>query len=136
MIVDKEKICDMIPVDVVANTIICSVPLSKAVRTRSTRELSVNATQSIPHSLIKFVHHNRLLVINCVSGSLNPITWGQLNAISQPLMLQYPSSEVFRYPGLRFHSNRLVHQIIVNLEHKLPAFFVDCLFRLIGGNAM
>lgn len=131
MLVDKSKICDMIPVDVVANTIICSVPLaSKIVDTNS------NQNDSLSASLLKFIHHRRLLVINCVSGSLNPITWGEINDISQPLMLKYPSSELFRYPGLYFHSNRFLHQMAITFEHKLPAFFVDCLFRLIGSNPM
>lgn len=125
MIVNKDKICDMIPVDVVANTIICSVALASFV-----------SPSSRCASLVKFVDHDRLLVINCVSGSLNPITWGEINRISQPLMLQYPSQEVFRYPGVWFHSNRLFHQIIVQLEHKLPALIVDTLFRLIGGTSM
>ncbi|XP_074601051.1 putative fatty acyl-CoA reductase CG5065 [Brevipalpus obovatus] len=105
----KDKICDMVPVDVVSNTIITaawSVGTSKYVQTP--------------------------VVYNCTSGSLNPITWGQMQKISSPLLVKHPSTQIFRFPNAEFHSNRLIHELIVLVEHNIPAFLVDLLFKALG----
>lgn len=109
----KDKICDMIPVDVVANTIIAAAWC-----------VGTNSVIKPP------------VVYNCTSGSLNPITWGQVRNISQPLLIKYPSMQMFRYPDSAFHSNRLVHEIYLLIEHNIPAFLIDILFRATGHKPM
>ncbi|XP_053203007.1 fatty acyl-CoA reductase 1-like [Panonychus citri] len=108
MHVHGEKICDMIPVDIVANTLIVSAWY-----------VSTKANESPT-------------VINCTSGSINPITWNTFQNLSHNLLIKHPSNQLFRYPGASFHSNRLVHTFFLLLEHYIPAFVVDLLFKFTG----
>lgn len=142
MLVHKEKICDIIPVDIVANTVICA---AKYICDRREEKLRSKSPEAAPTggggSLgrlddLDYLRSERLTVFNCVSGSLNPISWGEINALSQPLLLKYPSMELFRYPGALFHSSKLLHSVIMNVEHKLPALFVDFLFKITGNRPM
>jgi len=107
----KDKICDMIPVDVVANTIIAAA-------------WSVGTTIQPP------------VVYNCTSGSLNLITWGQVQKISHFLLKKYPSILIFRCANFEFHSNRLILEMIVSLEHNIPAFLVDLSLKATGHKPM
>lgn len=125
MHVHREKICDMTPVDVVANSCICA-------------SLVVARKQS-----------KQPLVVNCTTGTLNPISWGRVKDISGPLLIKHPSRqsfvvklyvikyvclgmEIFRYPGSRFHSVKQLHQLNVLIEHTIPAHIVDFIFKLTG----
>ncbi|XP_077517052.1 fatty acyl-CoA reductase 1-like isoform X2 [Amblyomma americanum] len=71
-------------------------------------------------------------VINCTSGAMRRLTWQQIFDYSKPLVLKYPSSEVFRYPGGSFKTTRFWHSIAVQLDHNLPAFIADTVARLGG----
>ncbi|XP_037276118.2 fatty acyl-CoA reductase 1 isoform X1 [Rhipicephalus microplus] len=71
-------------------------------------------------------------VINCTSGSMRRLTWQQIFDYSKPLVLKYPSSEVFRYPGGSFKTTRFWHSVAVQLDHNLPAFIADTVARLGG----
>lgn len=77
-----------------------------------------------------------LTVFNCVSGTSNPISWGEIHSLCEPFLLKYPSIELFRYPGALLHSNKLLHQIILQLEHNIPAMLVDFIFKLLGHKPM
>jgi len=132
MVVQKEKICDMIPVDVVANTCILSA-VFVAMKANFTLPNGLsngisNGTQSspTPQSLRKVV------VFNCTSGSLNPISWGRVKEVADPLLIKHPSMELFRYPGSRFHANKTIHNINILIEHTAVAFIVDLVFKVTG----
>ncbi|KAL1433478.1 hypothetical protein MTO96_001844 [Rhipicephalus appendiculatus] len=71
-------------------------------------------------------------VINCTSGSMRRLTWQQIFDYSKPLVLKYPSGEVFRYPGGSFKTTRFWHSVAVQLDHNLPAFIADTVARLGG----
>jgi fatty acyl-CoA reductase len=101
MYYDSDAIADLIPVDTVINMMI-------AVGWHT----AVHRSNSIP-------------IYNCASGSLNPITWGDIERICLPLLIQYPSSEVFRYPGGCFKNYWILNQMSVLLEHHLPAYAMD-----------
>ena len=77
-----------------------------------------------------------LTVFNCVSGTTNPISWGEIHSLCEPFLLKYPSIELFRYPGALLHSNKMLHQIILQLEHNIPAMLVDFIFKLLGHKPM
>lgn len=112
MFVHEDKICDMIPVDLVANTIIAAAWFA------ATRRPSA------------------AIVFNCTSGGLNPISWGRIRDLSHPLLAKYPSMELFRYPGACFHSNRIIHEFFLQVEHNIPAHFIDFLFKIMGHKPM
>lgn len=77
-----------------------------------------------------------LTVFNCVSGTSNPISWGEIHSLCEPFLLKYPSIELFRYPGALLHSNKMLHQIILQLEHNIPAMLIDFIFKLLGHKPM
>lgn len=112
MLVEKEKICDMIPVDIVANSCILA---AVDVATRS---------------------QGRVKVYNCTSGSTNPIAWGRVKEVADPLLIKHPSMELFRYPGSRFHANKTIHNLNLLIEHTAVAHFVDFVFRITGHKPM
>lgn len=119
MLVDGDKICDAIPVDIVANTIITS-----AWHVANQRASNNPALSHDPY------------VVNCISGQINPITWGEIRSLSHPWLIKYPSIEMFRYPGPWFISNNSLHKLLVRLEHDLPSYIVDLLFTSLGHGPM
>ena len=112
MLVQKEKITDMIPVDVVANTCILA---------------AVQVANSKP---------NKIQVYNCTSGSVNPISWGRVKEVADPLLIKHPSMELFRYPGCFFHRNKIAHELHVLIEHTAIAHIVDFIFKITGHKPM
>lgn len=100
--------CDIIPVDIVVNTCLSSAYFVATKR------------PEMP------------FVVNCVSGPLNGVTWRQINAICIPLLCATPSEQLFRVPGVSLHSSSWVHFCHLVVEHKIPAFVVDLLFRAFG----
>ncbi|CAG2166102.1 unnamed protein product, partial [Oppiella nova] len=75
---------------------------------------------------------NSIMVYNCTSGQHNRITWGDIERIAFPLLLHYPSAEIFRYPGGNFKENRLFNDICSFFDHIIPAYFFDALMALTG----
>ncbi|OTF83581.1 hypothetical protein BLA29_010962 [Euroglyphus maynei] len=128
MNVQKDYQCDLIPVDVVINTCILS---SWYVAVHHYKQ-----PKTFPRTNGKCLDNDEIFVVNCVTGVHNPITWNQLRDISMPLMCRYPSMEMFRVPNVRFHRSKLLNQINVYLEHTIPAFVVDFLFKFMGFSPM
>lgn len=121
MLVDGKKICDAIPVDIVANTIITS------------------AWHVAKHNQMKSAKSSKKrdpYVVNCISGQINPITWDEIRSLSHPWLVEYPTFEMFRYPGPWFVSNKTLHKVLVALEHDLPSFIIDFLFKSLGHSPM
>nr|XP_027204911.1 fatty acyl-CoA reductase 1-like [Dermatophagoides pteronyssinus] len=138
MNVQKEYQCDLIPVDVVINTCILSswyVAVHHYKHSKFPPTLTTTATTTTTSTTTnnrKCLDNNEIFVVNCVTGSHNPVTWNQLRDISMPLMCRYPSMEMFRVPNVRFHRSKMLNQINVYLEHTIPAFVVDFLFKFMG----
>jgi len=126
MLVDGEKICDAIPVDIVANTIItCAWHVANMYQSKSLSgegDLGLVAPQALREPY----------VVNCTSGQINPITWEHIRSLSQPWLVKYPPTQIFRYPGPLFISNKLAHKILVLIEHDLPTFVIDLLCKSLG----
>lgn len=119
MLVDGKKICDAIPVDIVANTIIASAWL-----VANSSAKAKKASGSSPY------------VVNCTSGQINPITWDEIRSLSHPWLIKYPTLEMFLYPGPSFVANKTVHKILVGLQHDLPTYVIDLLFKSLGHSPM
>lgn len=101
MYVDTKCCADLIPVDTVINLMI-SVAWFTAVK-----------------------RPNQIMVFNCASGSTNGITWGDIERIAFPILLRYPSANIFRYPGGSFKNSRLINTVAMVYEHLIPAYIVD-----------
>jgi fatty acyl-CoA reductase len=98
----------MVPVDIVANSCIAAACVAGTRR------------------------QMRVSVFNCTSGGLNPISWGRVRDVAEPLLIKHPSMEIFRYPGSRFHAIKLLHQLNLFIEHTIPSQVVDFIFKITG----
>lgn len=125
MLVDGDKICDAIPVDIVANTIIAT-----AWHVANNDALAQGRrAQRVGKTLEPFV-------VNCTSGQINPISWEEVRSLSHPWLVKYPPTQIFRYPGPIFVSNKILHKLLVGLEHDLPTYVIDLLFKALGHSPM
>ncbi|KAK5638477.1 hypothetical protein RI129_012772 [Pyrocoelia pectoralis] len=101
-IVCNEKLMmDLIPVDIVANTLITAAWHIAAYRT------------------------NGIRVYNCTSSQINGISWKNFGQLTQKYAVQYPSKFVSWYPGFTYRTNRLMHWICHTFLHYTPACIFD-----------
>lgn len=112
MLSDSKAIADLIPVDLVINLMV-----AVAWQTATTRP------KNIP-------------IYNCTSGTLNSIKWGDIERLVFPLLIRYPSIQVFRSPGGTFKESRLVNDLCCFYDHLIPAYAFDGVMRVIGKKPM
>ncbi|XP_046683185.1 putative fatty acyl-CoA reductase CG5065 [Homalodisca vitripennis] len=108
IICDEQLIVDIVPVDIVVNTLIAAAWHIFTFRSNSVR------------------------VYNCTSGSLNAIHWHELGRLTKKHALTVPTKYIQWYPGFSFRTNRFVHWTIHILFHFMPAFFIDSVLRMQG----
>jgi fatty acyl-CoA reductase len=101
IICDDKCTMDLIPVDIVVNTIITAAWHTAAHRS------------------------NTMRVYNCTSGNLNPITWREFGRLTHKYWLEYPSKYVTWYPGFTYRTSRAMHVVCAHLFHMLPSAFLD-----------
>ncbi|KAK8780279.1 hypothetical protein V5799_018380 [Amblyomma americanum] len=104
---NKDCIADIIPVDIVANMLICV-----AWRTANTRP-------------------EHVAVYHCTSGDLKRQTWGDLTAALQRSILRHPLPYMVRYPDFAVTSNHMWHNVLWYL-HYLPVYVGGVALQLIG----
>lgn len=107
IICDERNIMDVIPVDIVVNTLI-------------TAGWKTGTQRKTDHAT----------VYNCTSGALNPITWHKYGRLTEKFSLQYPSRHIMFYPGFSFRTNYLVHWFITLLFQVIPALILDTYFLI------
>jgi fatty acyl-CoA reductase len=79
---------------------------------------------------------NSIMIYNCTSGLCNRISWGDIERIAFPILLQYPSAQIFRYPGGNFKESRFLNEICCLFDHIIPAYFFDAFMALTGRKRM
>ncbi|XP_052132665.1 putative fatty acyl-CoA reductase CG5065 isoform X1 [Frankliniella occidentalis] len=109
IICEEDYIVDLIPVDLVVNTLITA------------------AWRTGTH------HANNVQVYNCTSGQLNPVHWHEFGRLTQNQAVDTPTKYAQWYPGFSFRTNRAVHKFCEIFFHFLPAHVVDLLIRAQGG---
>jgi len=115
MHVGKEKVADLIPVDVVINCMIV------AAWKRGKAESNNNFTsEPIP-------------IYQSTSGNLNPITWGQIEEWALLSIRKFPldSNTMVWYPGGSFKTSAWHDVISRVMFHYLPALLVDLVMILL-----
>ncbi|XP_014251336.1 putative fatty acyl-CoA reductase CG5065 isoform X2 [Cimex lectularius] len=112
IICDEKYLVDIIPVDIVVDSLIVA-----AWHTANFRKGSVP-------------------VYNCTSGSLNPIYWHELGKLTLKHSLTMPSKYQQWYPGFSFTTNRFKHNIKDLFLHTFPAFITDVYLRIKGSKPM
>ncbi|XP_075218058.1 putative fatty acyl-CoA reductase CG5065 [Lycorma delicatula] len=108
IICDQKLIVDIIPVDIVVNTLVVAAWHTATYR------------------------YNDVRVYNCTSGTQNGIRWEQLGHMTQHHALELPSRHVQWYPGFSFRTNRFVHFLYEIFFHFLPAFIIDLVLKAQG----
>ncbi|VVC43986.1 Hypothetical protein CINCED_3A007887 [Cinara cedri] len=112
IVCDQKLRVDIIPVDILVNTLITS------------------AWHTATH------RQNAVRVYNCTSGARNPLRWEELGNLCQYHSLTAPSKYLQWYPGFSFRTNRMVHRLCEILFHFVPAFILDIVLRLTGSKPM
>lgn len=175
MLLKTECKGDLIPVDTVANLIICSawkvasnnktnnnhddddkcnltthsaqfVPI---LTTNQSSNNSSNSTSSLSiidnnkcnsDDISKIRKHieraNKVQVFNCVSGTLNPIYWGQFAHILWQVGFEFPVNTMLRLPGKRLTGSPLVYRLLDIATNQWLAYVADFSLSLVGKKQM
>lgn len=121
---------DIVPVDIVANLIICTAwqvhqqHLTPAVRLNSVNEINEKLEQS-----------KDISVFNCVSGTLNPVAWRDFAKYIKQIGLVYPCNNLMRRPGTLLLSSQYLFDIFNFINHTSIAYAGDFLLKLAGKRA-
>lgn len=97
---------DLVPVDVVCNTIITAAWAN-----------SFKSPASLP-------------VYNCTSGQINPLIWQELRDKVLKFARMFPTKYVVMYPQVRYTTSLTVHRFYEALFHFFPAIILDILLRI------
>lgn len=88
----RDLIADLIPVDIVINLMCAVAPEIAAHRNNSTGGISSGNKR---HTTTTTASAHTTPIYNCTSGSMNPITWGDVETISLEHILNYPMNKMF-----------------------------------------
>ncbi|KAH7968521.1 hypothetical protein HPB52_009114 [Rhipicephalus sanguineus] len=108
LMTEKKCLVDIVPVDIVANTLICV-----AWHTSTTRPTSVK-------------------VYHCASGTLQQYKWADLADAMQKAILRHPLPNIAYYPKFAVTNSYLWHRINLYCFRYLPARAADLGLMLIG----
>lgn len=73
-----------------------------------------------------------IVVYNCSTGHLNPLTWGRFRDVGFQVWMKYPTKEMMWYPCASFTMNTTVYKIEQAIFHYLPAYCIDAVCYLMG----
>lgn len=99
---------DLIPVDMVCNTMITAAWANSFTR-----------TSNIP-------------VYNCTSGQINPFKWHELRSGIVKYARKNPTKYVMLYPSYSYRTNLVIHWLYEIFLHYLPVIIFDFMLRLEG----
>ncbi|CAG9860930.1 unnamed protein product [Phyllotreta striolata] len=99
---------DIVPVDVVVNTLICAAWHTVQYKSKTMR------------------------IYNCISGETNPITWKDFKRLTLKYSKQYPSKYVTWYPGFTYRSSRFRHVICASVFQIIPSVLLDAYLFCVG----
>ena len=112
---NRKAKADLVPVDVVVNCMIASAFYVS----KKDGQAKLPVARDPP-------------IFHCNSGDIKPVTWGDLEDDLFPVIKEYPSVQVLRYPFGTFKSNRYHDLITRFFVHFLPALIIDLLCGLTG----
>lgn len=137
MHVRREVKADLVPVDIVVNTMIASSYYAAKINGKSTG-VSIENQQGDQVESLKACSPAtdcqlaKPPIVHCNSGDINPITWGRMEDLCFPIIRRYPSCQVLRYPFGTFKSNKYVDYFTRIFVHLLPALLIDLLCLILG----
>lgn len=114
---------DIVPVDVVANLLICTAWQIHKQNKEFIKCAEVGETRE---------QNNNITVFNCVSGTLNPVAWSDFSKYIKQIGLVYPCSNLLRRPGTLLISNQFMFEIFYFINHTTVAYIGDFFMKLAG----
>lgn len=99
---------DLIPVDVVCNTIITAAWANS------------------------FADRTTIPVYNCTSGQINPFKWSELAEGIMKYARKNPTKYVMLYPSYTYRTNLFVHWLYEIFLHYFPAIIFDLILKMQG----
>ena len=109
MLVKRENVADIIPVDVAINVMIVAAWHM--------------ATQAKPKEMMP--------IYNVTSGSSNPITWGDIEKWALKSIYEFPVDTALWYPGGSFKNFAVYDRVCRYAFHYAPAYLVDLIMTLL-----
>lgn len=100
---------DIIPVDIVCNTLITAAWANSFMRSSNT-----------------------IAVYNCTSGPINPVTYSELMEKTLKYSRKNPSKYIAMYPSCGYRTSRFVHTLYEIFLQFIPALLFDLLLRAKG----
>lgn len=135
MHVRRDVKADLIPVDIVVNTMIASSFYAAKISNKLA-ELPDKAKENQQEQSDKLDSSKQMSklppIVHCNSGDINPIDWGRMEDLCFPIIRKYPSCQVLRYPFGTFKGNKYVDYITRLFVHLLPALLIDLLCLVLG----
>jgi len=107
MLVSREKVADLMPVDVAINLMIV------AAWHKATQEQKL----AVP-------------IYNVTSGFQNPLTWGNVEEWGLQSILKYPFDKIIWYPGCTFKKNAVYDRLCRYAFHYVPALIMDSILTI------
>lgn len=118
---------DIVPVDIVANLLICT-----AWQIHKQNREPLNKLASFPKVEDDALQSNDITVFNCVSGTLNPVAWSDFAKYIKQIGLVYPCDNLMRRPGTLLISSELLFKIFFFVNHTTVAYAGDFFLKLAG----
>jgi len=107
MLVKRENVADIIPVDVAINVMIVAA-----------WHMATQAPREMP-------------IYNVTSGSSNPITWGDIEKWALKSIHEFPVDTALWYPGGSFKNFAVYDRLCRYAFHYAPAYLVDLVMTLL-----
>ncbi|XP_024936807.1 putative fatty acyl-CoA reductase CG5065 isoform X2 [Cephus cinctus] len=111
MHLDKNKKCDLVPVDMVCNAIIACAWETGITKRRPEEDIPV---------------------YNYVTGPENPITWMEFQSLAHSIGYKSPTNAAIYYNTVIYTKYQLLYTIFEFFFHLIPALVVDNITKLIG----
>ncbi|CAH1713202.1 unnamed protein product [Chironomus riparius] len=113
----KDALCDVVPADMVVNTIIA-------------------ASWTVTREKTTFCDDSPIKVYNSVSGDAHPITFESFAELSVNIGKTYPSAKVVWYPEMRCYESKWAYEVDQFFTHLIPAYLTDFYQKLSGGKTL
>ena len=128
MIACPNYCADIVPVDIVANLIICTAWQVHEQHRKSTarRHKETNAPASRESAGL----NDNIRIFNCVSGTLNPVAWRAIAKYIKQIGLVYPCNNIMRRPGTLLLPNEKVFNVFNFMNHTVVAYTGDFFLKV------
>lgn len=134
MHVKKHYCADMVPVDMVANLIICAAWKVHQEYFKNQDKSLVDKSDEIdckkPTNDIEKC--DNITIFNCVSSSLNPLIWNSLHKYIYEVAKEYPINASMRPAGSLLLSSEFLFKLYSSVNHASIAYVGDFMLKMMG----